>query len=132
MLLQFGFVRGSLINIHKNKCRNSNKDQQLKQRWKPKLLPLIQINNIQISYERKYTFDTSILYSYVYNLSCSILDVRCSMLNYFFSLSSYFIENTDCVHNKNCFFALSVHLTENQSKLSRPIVANQKLTKVFT
>ena len=39
--------------------------------------------------------------------SCSILDIRYSMLNYFFSLSSYFIENTDCVHNKNGFFALT-------------------------
>jgi len=59
MLLRSGFVRGSLIQLYNNKCGNANQDQQLKQRWKPKLIPLIQINNIQISYVRKYTFDIS-------------------------------------------------------------------------
>jgi hypothetical protein len=58
MLVRSGFVRGSLLQIY-NKCGHANEDQKLKQRWKPKLIPLIQINNIQISYGGKYTFDIS-------------------------------------------------------------------------
>jgi len=53
------FRSRKLIQLYKNKYGNANEDQQLRQRWKPKLISLIQINNTQISYWGGDTLDTS-------------------------------------------------------------------------
>lgn len=67
----------------------------------------------------------------IYHVRYWMLDGRCSTISSASGRTSW--RTQDCAHNKNYFFALSAHLTENsKSKLSRSIMTNHKRMKVFT